>query len=539
MRELIGNQLIVIALMIWLAYLGSRFLRRLNLPTVTGFMFVGILLGPQMLNVLSERLLDQLGFFEPFALAVITFIIGEQLNVKSLKALGRKVVFVPLVEIGLTVGITYGLAILLTGSQGLAILLAFLAISTAPATFTAVRSEAKARGGKTSLVAASVAINNVACVALFSLALPFAFWLTTSEGSISEASFLSITGVLGSLGISALVVLLLDTLIDRVETSGEMLVLVLSHLALSVALSVIIGVSPLLTGLLIGLFTANFLAGPDLRKRIFESADAITEPIYLIFFVLAGASLRFDLVLATGVALLAYIGGRAVGKIVGPFLGALLSGYPFVEARHFSYAFLSQSAIAIGLSLFAKDSFPALGESLNTMILGAVVFFELAGPYFLTRFFDVTGEAGSKAEAGRLAPTDPPSVVMTPIGERMPSDTKLRIVGQQAKEGGGKIIAVNIQRRFKGSDQVRLGSEAEAVLKTFKNMADKAEIPVEVRVESSENVGEAICRVAREEDADLIVMGASQRGRLGVRFRGGLSDQVSRLAPCPVVVVAE
>jgi Kef-type K+ transport system membrane component KefB/nucleotide-binding universal stress UspA family protein len=539
LESAVGYEVIVIASIAWLGYIGSRVFRRLNLPAVTGFLLVGVALGPQVFKILNEELLRKLSFFDPFALAIITFIIGEQLNFKVLKALGRRIGLISFFEISLPVVLTYLFVYLASGSPALSTLLSLIAISTAPATLAAVKAESKASGEKTTIVSAAVAINNVVCIALFSLVLPIALWATTNEISLSSATFTSLRSILGSFVIGLAIAFLLNVFISRAETSGELLVFVLSHLALSVALSTLIGASPLLTGLLAGILTVNFFGEETLRRRIFESVKAVIDPIYLIFFVLAGASLRFDLLIASGIVLFAYIGGRFLGKTVGPFLGGFFSGNSFEESKDFSLAFLSQSAIAIGLSLIAKDTYPFLGQKINAIVLGAVVFFEMVGPYFLKKFFHSSGEAGREIEVGEVKPAKPPSVILVPVGDRPLSPTKFRIISELAKMTEGKVLALHIQRKFAREGKIVLGSPAEKSLKAFKKLAEEEKIPIDIRIEVSENVADTICRVAEEEKVGLILMGASGRSSFFSRLTGGISDQVSKKARCPVVLISE
>jgi nucleotide-binding universal stress UspA family protein len=52
-------------------------------------------------------------------------------------------------------------------------------------------------------------------------------------------------------------------------------------------------------------------------------------------------------------------------------------------------------------------------------------------------------------------------------------------------------------------------------------------------------VAETIVDVARERDAQALVVGAHGHGRLEEVLLGSTSREVIRLAPCPVVVVRE
>jgi nucleotide-binding universal stress UspA family protein len=62
-------------------------------------------------------------------------------------------------------------------------------------------------------------------------------------------------------------------------------------------------------------------------------------------------------------------------------------------------------------------------------------------------------------------------------------------------------------------------------------------VKTRVRVESGMPVARMILEVAREEEADLIVMGTHGHTGLGRVLLGSVADRVVRLAPCPVVTV--
>ncbi len=71
MEQVAAYELIIIASMLWLGYAGSKLFQRMKLPSVTGFLLVGILLGPQISNLLNQAVLDRLSFVEPLALGII------------------------------------------------------------------------------------------------------------------------------------------------------------------------------------------------------------------------------------------------------------------------------------------------------------------------------------------------------------------------------------------------------------------------------------------------------------------------------------
>lgn len=534
-------ELVIIASIVWLGYLGSCLFRRINLPTVTGFLLVGILLGPQISNIISQDLLRQLKFFDPFALSIIAFVVGEQLYFHQVKSFTRRILLISLFETSLTAVFTFIAVLYISHSRPLALLLSIIAMATAPATFAAVKDQMRAKGEMTTTVSAAVAINNVACIALFSLFLPLVIWSYEPSSPFNPALISASKNLLASFFLGLGVVFFLNVFLSSVETSGELLVYVLSHLAIVVAASTLLKISPLLPSLIAGIVTVNFFGEETLRQRIFDALKPILEPIYLIFFVLAGASLRFDLLVASGSIVFAYILARTTGKIAGPFLGSLASGLPIERAGFFSLAFMSQSAVAIGLSLLAKDTYPALGSQINAIILGAVIIFELVGPYLLKSFFERTGESYLESANLLVAPAEELAVskVVVPIGTKVPSKARIQVVTELTKKMKGNVVALHVQRKFTQEKRIPIRSSAEKALKRFRELAEAEGVEVNIRIEVSERVPETICQVAQEEAADLIIMGASGRSGLLARLTASISDKVAKKASCPVLVMVD
>jgi len=64
--------------------------------------------------------------------------------------------------------------------------------------------------------------------------------------------------------------------------------------------------------------------------------------------------------------------------------------------------------------------------------------------------------------------------------------------------------------------------------------ADPAATPI---MRTSNNPARAIVDCAREQAADLVVIGATGRGRMNRFLMGSVADKVIRQAPCPVLTV--
>ena len=88
-----------------LALFGGKLVNRVHLPSITGWVIVGLLLGPSCLRVLTPEITELLQPIEGLALAVIALAIGGELTVRSLKKLGNAIITITWVQMLVTFGL--------------------------------------------------------------------------------------------------------------------------------------------------------------------------------------------------------------------------------------------------------------------------------------------------------------------------------------------------------------------------------------------------------------------------------------------------
>ena len=138
-------------------------------------------------------------------------------------------------------------------------------------------------------------------------------------------------------------------------------------------------------------------------RRLFDALGHTDPPLYVIFFVLAGADLELSLLPSLGVLGAAYVLCRAAGKLGGAWLGARRGGFPVASQRLFGFSLLAQAGLAVGLVLVTRQRFPDIASTVTTVVLGAVVVFEIAGPLSARFALDRSGESGSETAAPPLS----------------------------------------------------------------------------------------------------------------------------------------
>jgi CBS domain-containing protein len=133
----------------------------------------------------------------------------------------------------------------------------------------------------------------------------------------------------------------------------------------------------LLTFLTMGVTVAST---SDIAEEISESLDRMISLLCVVFFVIHGAAMDLNKLWAAGVVGLAYITLRCAGKYFGVFFAADAHRDGPQVKQWLGAALLSQAGAAIALSAIAVHRDKALGQPLQDIILGTVVFFEIVGP---------------------------------------------------------------------------------------------------------------------------------------------------------------
>ena len=118
----------------------------------------------------------------------------------------------------------------------------------------------------------------------------------------------------------------------------------------------------------------------------------MTPPIYMMFFIISGASLDITIIPKIGVVGVCYVVVRVIGKFCCAYLGAVLSKAPPVVKKYLGLALVPQEGVAIGLVTVAKQQFPEYGNTIQTVVLCGIVIYELVGPLISKMTLKAAGE---------------------------------------------------------------------------------------------------------------------------------------------------
>lgn len=369
----------------------AKFVQMLRLPSVTGFILAGLLLGESGLGIITVDMLGhRLDHFTGIALMLIAFGIGEHVELRRLDGMGRDVAYIGIIQglaaFILVTGATLYTAWFLAGTETLtrhqvilSILLGAIAVATAPAAILHVVRELGTRGPMTSTLMAVVAVDDAIAIMIFGIAVSTAHNLTGTDALSLTSLLFCFYEIGGSLLVGILTGLIIDKVLDKLHNNGEMLTAGLALLLLCGELTRQLHLSSLLAGMMAGFVMIN---RAERDVRLFRIINGFEPPVYVLFFTLAGVHLDLTALKLAGWVGMAYFLARITGKYYGSWVGAYLSGANRNVRNFLGLALIPQAGVAIGF-VFMVSTDPKLADwssTITPVILAGVVLSELCGP---------------------------------------------------------------------------------------------------------------------------------------------------------------
>ncbi|MBA7521049.1 hypothetical protein ES705_13150 [subsurface metagenome] len=313
-------------------------------------------------------------------MGVIAFSLGANFTLKDMKAAGKPVVWISVLEASFAWIIVTIVMVIYFLLNGMAIHPSFVlgaaAAATAPAATVMVIREYRARGIVTDMLLRVVAIDDAWCLIFSALAITFA----TAIGSGSFNSLViirSLIEILASLLFGGILGFGFHYFSRFVKTKEELLIVTVGFIFLVVGLSIKFHLSPLLTSMVSGVVIANVSKDSTLFFEILRKIDPV---LFLCFFILVGANLEIGLIPEIGIIGLLYIIFRVIGKFVGVKIGAWKSHADARIGKYLAWGLVPQAGVALGVALSAKALYPEYGGMIFTTITATTVIYELVGP---------------------------------------------------------------------------------------------------------------------------------------------------------------
>lgn len=383
--------ILAIGLMVVIGFFGGCVARKLKFPRITGYIIIGVLLSPSVLNIISKGTVENLDIITDIALGIIAYLVGGSLHIESLRKLKKSIAWItPFQSLGAWFFVTFSIAFLcpfiLTIPEAtfyqtyfpIAFVIGAVSCATAPAATMAIIHEYKAKGPLTTTLLAVVALDDAIAIGAFSIALGISKPLVSGIGGVSLIQMLGIPflQIAESIAIGIVFGFALVYISRVIRIRELLLVIIFGMIMLCIGVANLLGISAILANMVVGFIVVNKAK----RKEMLLVVEEIEDVIFAMFFVLAG--LHFDLSVMESAFILALliVLTRCVGKYMGTRIGATISHAPDTVKNYLGLALLPKAGVTVGLVLLAERAFPAFGAILVNAVIASVIINELIAP---------------------------------------------------------------------------------------------------------------------------------------------------------------
>ncbi|MBN2372187.1 cation:proton antiporter [bacterium] len=404
------NPVLAVGILIIIGYLGGMAAKKVKFPRISGYIFIGMLLGVSFLNIISQEVIHGgLNIITDITLGIIAYLVGGSMSIDSLRRVRKDIAWISFFEaLGAWIFVTF--IILFIGplivrlniediifSQTylpMAIILGAVSLATAPAATIAIIREYKSRGPLTTILMGVVTLDDAYAIIGTAIALSIAnaFIMGIESFSVYQLMITPLFEIIGSVVIGAIFAVALMGMSRFAPNKQALLAIVFGMIMLSAGVAKLLRLSPLLVNIAMGFVIVNRMS---YNKDMFLVIDDIEDLIFAAFFTLAGAHLNLAIMRVAWTLSLLIIIGRFSGKLVGSRLGASISGAPPQVKKYLGFGLLPKAGVTLGLILLASEipAFQGFGEVMVNGVLGSVVINELISPPLVKFAIFKAGEA--------------------------------------------------------------------------------------------------------------------------------------------------
>ncbi|HAE41951.1 MAG TPA: hypothetical protein DCG34_03405 [Clostridiales bacterium] len=383
------NYPLYIAIIMLFALIGGNICMKARLPSVTGFIVVGLILGPSFTNMINSEIVESMSFVNELAMGILAISLGAELHWATLKRYSKDLPPLVTGEIVLTVFMVSILSYLFGLSVQISIILGVLAITVSPSGIVPVIQEYGGKGPLTQNLLAMVAIDNLIGIMLFGiiLALFEGFALGATNGS--DLVLTVVAELFGALAVGVASGYVIVHFLKKKVGNNQFLVILLGMILLNVGIANQFRLSAMLVNIVSGIVITN------LRNRsmtLSATIDRVQLPIIVVYMTLAGARIDLSVALALAVSGGVYIIGRFAGKVIGSYLLSRTSDLTKIVRRNIGLGLTPQAGITVGLSILAEQKIPEAQGIITGIVLTGVVFFQVIGPILVAKALNNAGE---------------------------------------------------------------------------------------------------------------------------------------------------
>lgn len=384
------HELFDFGLIILSGFILGSLAEKIRLPRIIGYLIAGLALGPQFLGVISQEFLKISGLIITASLSIITFLVGKQLCLKTIKKRKKEIISITLMQalftfFAVAIGV-YGVLFLTTSFSPAAIivlslLLGAIGTPTDPSALLSVFEDNKAKGPLVELTYSVTALDDGIGVILFALCASIGVAIISN---ISIEWLLIVKDIGYKVGPAILLGIaagfIAHNLRFLIKGQKEVVTLVLGLIFITYSIANYFKFDVILTTMAIGVTLINFQTANTMFFKPIE--NYLEDIIFTSFFVISAAYLRLDIILEYAWVISAFVILRIAGRLFGSYLGATIANSNVKIKKYLGSLLIPQGGIVIGLALSISQisQFQEIGVALVNITMGVILINEFIGP---------------------------------------------------------------------------------------------------------------------------------------------------------------
>ena len=355
----------------------GRIFRKINLPPLTGMIIAGIVLGPCVLNLLSDTMLEISADLRKTALIIILARAGLSLDLNSLKKVGRPAVmmcFVPAMfeMAGCIIIAPYILGISrIEAAVAGAVIAAVSPAVVVPRMLKLMEIKYGTQKGIPQMIMAAASVDDVFVIVFFT-----AFTSLAQGGSVSAASFIQIpVSIILGIALGIICGFALNRFFNIISTSDTSKVIILLSIsymltALENSLEGIVPIASLLSIMAMGavIFKLNAKTAQSIASRFAQLWIAAE----ILLFTLVGAAVDIRYAASSFIGAVCVIAFAMVFRMIGVQVCLFKTILNKSERLFTAFSYMPKATVQAAIGSVPLAMGLACGETVLTLAVWAI-----------------------------------------------------------------------------------------------------------------------------------------------------------------------
>lgn len=519
---------------------------RLRLPGLVGLLLAGVLLGPSFLGLLepngeTEKLLSDIGKI------YLMFVAGLEIDLREFRktrnrslGFGLATFLLPLLT-GIGVGRAFGYGWIS------AVLIGSLLSSHTLLSYPIVMRMGVSKEESVTVTVGATIFTDIAAL------LVLAMCVAAAAGSFSATTLVSQLLMLGAYAGAILFGLgwAGKAYFRRTgDEEGNQFLFVLLAVFLAAVSSQLINVDKIVGAFLAGLAVNDVVGDGPVKEKVEFVGGVLFIPF---FFICMGLLLDIPIFLEALTKNLGFTVAIVSGLLLSKWLAAgvvkVAYGYRWPQMMTMWSLSLPQVAATLAAAVVGLQTGIISPRVFNAVIVLMLVT-SLLGPLLTGRFARNIRPPRTVASQGKLnlwpevSPTDAltvasPFTVVVPVYNPLTQRYLIEMAALIARREKGQIVPLTIAQAHVHMDEPELILALEKgreLLRKAESLSQEFDVYARPLMRVDDDIAEGISRTAREQNANLIVMGWSSEQGLRAKLLGTLTDSVFWSAHCPVAM---